>query len=242
MTALPRTTFNSSPLVRLLASLEAASPAPPRQASAERWSQWLDWTDAITLAGVLGNDPGAGRHQRQGRRETPPERRQRGAVSAAEPPAAGRAAASELARVRAELAHGIRSDPAFGPAMTAPDSAALPAWRRHYAARQRAMEERIGPLRAEVRALLSRQSADGARLAALDAVLDKALSARERHLLSGVAQRLAGAPGREGEAPPLDGPLAQAALLAELDLRLQPVEGLVEALAGGTVPFKAEYA
>lgn len=250
MTALPRTSFGSSPLVRLLAGLDPAGTAPPRQAPAERWSQWLDWTDAIALAGVLGTGPDRAMAPVSRPRGHDPARVDarrddagRGDSRHADP---ARAAASGLGRLRAELAHGIRNDPAFGPATTASDAFDQPDWRRRYGAWQRAMEARIGPVREEARVLLARQSADGARLAALDAVLDKALAARERHLLSGVPQRLAGRPGRKGAVAdavePTDGALAQAALLAELDLRLQPVEGLVDALAACTAPTGARPA
>jgi hypothetical protein len=113
------------------------------------------------------------------------------------------------------------------------------------------MEAGIGPLRARLREALARQSPAMGRLAALDAVMDEALREREQSVLSQMPsllqkhyERLAAGhrastvpPGEAPEAPPGPGPwLAefrrdmQRLLLAELDLRLQPAVGLLEAL------------
>lgn len=139
---------------------------------------------------------------------------------------------------------------AEGAAFTAADHAP---YRRHYLARQRTMEARIGPLRAHVRAALAGVSSPLNRLAALDAVLDDALRARERSLLSTVPLLLerrfdnlrkahhatsAETPVADEPGPPLQPPAwlavyckdMQAVLLAELGLRLQPAEGLLDAL------------
>ena len=133
-------------------------------------------------------------------------------------------------------------------------------YRRCYQAHQRLMQVRIAALRAQVRAALADQSAALGTLAALDGVLDQALSARERSLLATVPSllearfarlhrahlaaqaRLPGsdcpAPGPAQPAPP-DAWLARACseiqtvLLAEMDIRLQPVVGLVDALSNG---------
>jgi hypothetical protein len=94
------------------------------------------------------------------------------------------------------------------------------------------METRLAPLRARVRAALSGTSPALRQLAALDAVLEGALLVRERHLLSKVPlwleQHLERS--RRAAAPSDAGPRVQDTLLAELDLRLQPIEGMIEAL------------
>lgn len=126
-------------------------------------------------------------------------------------------------------------------------------YHRYYLAHQRDMSSSIGPLRANVRAALSRQSPALKRLAALDAVLDQTLTARERNLLATVPARLArrfehlftAHQAALNEAQAADDPARwmqpggwlaifcgemQAVLLAELELRLQPIAGLIEAL------------
>ena len=135
-----------------------------------------------------------------------------------------------------------------------PESAAeFSPYRRYYLAHQRDMTASIGTLRTSVRAALSSHSPALERLAALDAVLDQALSTRERTLLSTVSSLLAKRfehlyathQAARVDAQTEDEPARwmepggwlarfcremQAVLLAELDTRLQPVAGLIEAL------------
>lgn len=202
---LPRTTsFNSSQLVRLLTALDIADVAPSKQTVAERWSLWLDWTDAIALSAVLNAEPAA--------------------RPATAPPGA-QAVIDEARRVHHDLARAITTDAVFAAGAPADDGDKAAPWRHRCLAHQRAMEARIGPLRARVRAALARRSPQLGRLAALDAVLDEALVARERHLLSTVPVRLAQRLER------LRGHQVRDVLLAELETRWQPVEGMLDALA-----------
>jgi hypothetical protein len=252
-----RTRFNSSRLVRLLAELATAEAADGAELAestltfAERLGLWLDWTDAIALSAALDRGAAAAGA---------------GARSGAQPDAS--AIASEVDRVRADLSRAIVTDPVFaagGPGSAMPVAAVATVaaaagavdfapYRRSGLAHQRAMEARVGQLRARVRTALSGLSPALGRVAALDAALDQALAARERHLLSTVlvmlerhgerlrrAQSVAVAvdggprPGRADLAvapagwPARVGTDMQAVLLAELELRLQPVEGMVEA-------------
>jgi hypothetical protein len=123
---------------------------------------------------------------------------------------------------------------------------------QRYGEQQRRMEMSIDALRAHAREVLNRASPELARLAALDAMLEHMLGGREQHLLSTVpaflkkrfetlrrqaaaeAETLFGQPPDANE-PPVWlvelGAEFERALLAELDLRLQPVTGLAEALA-----------
>jgi len=246
-----RTSFNSPHLIRLLADLDVVGAAPSKQSLAEGISPWLAWTDAISLSTVL----------------CPPKR----AVEPEQPRkvfAASRGAAviEHSNRVRSDLARAITADPLFaageaGTTRRASRDAATAAmgdeepdfspYRSRYIAHQRAMERRIATLRADLRAALQAASAELGGLAALDAVLDEALGARERELLSTVPRllgkhferrRQAAAPACEGEPGPAEAGgravpwLAvfsrqmQSVLLAELDIRLHPVEGMIEAL------------
>lgn len=202
------TSFNSSQLVRLLAALDIADVAPSKQTVAERWSPWLDWTDAIALSAVLNAEPAA-----------------RPAAAPPGAPAGSRAVIEEARRVRHDLAGAITTDAVFSAGAPADDGDKAAPWRARYLAHQRAMEARIGPLRARVRAALARRSPQLGQLAALDAVLDEALAARERHLLSTVPVRL------EQRSERLQGHQVRGVLLAELETRLQPVEGMIDALA-----------
>ena len=103
----------------------------------------------------------------------------------------------------------------------APDFAAL---RQQLLACQLAMEAQIGPLRRRVRAGLAKGPL--ARLAQIDAVMEQVLAAREHSLLAGAIQRLE---ARQRAQPDGFANELHALLLAELELRLQPVEGLIEA-------------
>lgn len=216
----------------------ATAGAPSNQTLAERLGLWLDWTDAITLSAALHGAPPAARPA--GETGTP------GLASAI---------ADEYARVRSGLAKAIAAEALFavgksGPLHGATDFAAC---RRAYLVHQRAMAARLGALRARVRAALSNASPNLQRLAALDAAMDAALAAREGHLLAKVPgllerhfmrlrqaqpERLADAdePHAPGSCPPSTAWLAgflddmQAVLLAELDLRLQPIEAMVDVL------------
>lgn len=211
----PRTPFNSPPLVRLLAGLDPSAPsaaALPRSSLGERLGQWLDWTDAIALSQALNQPP-----------TRPP----------AQAPRAAARAATALARVRDDLSRTILQEPVF-PADPA-QAPALADVRRAAQARQRAMAAAIGPLRAQLRGLLAATSPALAHLAALDAALESALGERERHSLSAVVPRLERLFQQRQQAAAPDWRTAfvqtlHQVLLAELDLRLQPAQGLVDAL------------
>lgn len=235
--ALPRIGINSSALVRQLAALPGVAAADARQSLAEGLSQWLDWRDASALHAAL-NQP----------------------LPAAAGTAPAEAAAAALAQLKQRLAQAIGSDPAFNPPAPPPRRIGLPAappmaaeplepaeLRRRCQAHQRRMDEAVGPLRASVRALLLRSGGMLARLAALDAVLDEALLARERHLLGSVPTLLEQHFNKQHAADAAPGPAARAeqgrllqrVLLAELDTRTQPIEALIEALRHHAEPAAA---
>lgn len=192
----PSLRLHSPALVRELAALGVAEPAPERGTLAERLGACLGWTDAIALAGVL--DAPAPRPRRTGSFD-------------------GIAA---VARLRTAL---HRAVDALGP-LDEDDADG----RRCLREQQQAMDSRIGPLRAQLRAALAARSPEGARLAALDAVLERALALRWREALAGVPGWLARHHRGHPDAAVL--PALQRLLRAELDLRLQPLQGLAEAL------------
>jgi hypothetical protein len=212
-------TFVGSRLVRLLGEPAPSAAAASTMDFAERLSLWLGAFDAMGLHAVQQlirtmRDPAPG---------TPPK---------------AQALADDLQRVRAALANAIAQDPPAGePAGWGPYHA------RHLQL-QRRMEQLIGPLREHVRQEVSRQSPRLRQLAALDAVFEHALAPREQALLSTVATRMkrrfdgvratALAGTQANEAGTWERDFAnewRQVLLAEVDLRLEPVAGLIEALA-----------
>ena len=234
-----RAHFGSAGFIRRLADLtgpDASAAAQPGLPLVDRLGPWLGWADAISLAAALdGVAP---------RQDDPDPRR----------PAADEELAGRCTQVRANLAAAIDAEqpsarphrPPHADRHAAPATAQDPAdfgpWRRHYAARQRTMETAIAPLRLDLRAALAARSPALGRLAELDAVMDNVLGPRERSLLAGVPTRLERrhvqllrAHGA-ADAAPAPAWLAlflrdlQDLLRAELDLRMQPVDGLLSAL------------
>ena len=243
MQAPQRTAFSGPTLIRLLARLADVEVTESRQSLSDRLSQWLHWTDAIALSTALsGNVPAV----------TPGA--QAPVISAEE---------AECARVRSTLANAIAGGGAhaakrYGTAKTsahaAPMDAAIDyaAFRQIYLSMQQTMETGIGNLRGRLRTKLSAGTPGMSRLAEVDAVMERALSPRERSLLATVPGLLGGHFERLRKAErdtltaaqaPEDAPATtpgawlnvfrkdmQSVLLAELDLRFQPVEGLLAAL------------
>jgi hypothetical protein len=218
-----RAGFNGSALTRLLSRLSQADVREPRQVTADRLSQWFGWTDAISLSAALNGTPGA----------SPPGSR-----------ASANAEETECRRVRAALAAAIAEDSTFAasPERDAAMDPAVPVefspFRQRYLARQQAMEAGVGPLRGKLRARLASRSPEMARLAAVDVVMEQVLGAQERSLLAGVPALLEKHFRRLRQAAPeawLDTFRRDArdVLLAELDLRFQPVDGLLEAFRTG---------
>lgn len=229
-----RAGLHGSALVRLLARLQGTEVATLGPSIADRLGQWLSWTDAVSLASVLN-----------------------GSVTKAQPQSLPNPTLSsvtkqeaECARVRAALTKAITDD-REGSAWQAEGEQAFEPFRRHGIAQQRAMESAIGPLRASVRTHVARRSPELQRLAEVDAAMEQALASHERRLLGTVplllerhflrlqqaqASHEVQVVASTGEAQVPHHWLAtflqdmRAVLLAELDLRLLPVEGLLQAL------------
>lgn len=242
---LPGTSLNTARLVRVLANLAVADVVESKQSLAERLGQWLDFTDAMALFSALnGNTPVA-----QNKAPALPDGSVRGDFARV------RTALADSITMDGVLNPGRARIKLPTPAANAPvESAAdFSPYHRYYQAHQRDMNAAIGPLRANVRAALAGGSPALQRLAALDAVMEQALATRERNLLASLPLLLAKRFGHLykahqealGDRLALDDPemwirpggwLAmycrdmQAVLLAELEVRLQPVAGLIEAL------------
>lgn len=210
-------TLHQPPLVRQLLALRlavpggdapAALPSAPGPSLAERLAPWLAWTDAIALAGALDAEPPSP--------GTPAQ-----ASAARQQAVAARAAMQRL------LTEAIERDQPDG--LAADDLPADTTPGRRYRAHQQAMDRRIAPLRAQVRRALALRSTAMGRIAVLDHLMEQALAARERQLLSAVPAWL----DRRLQREPVPGAkLMQPLLHAELAHRLQPVDGMLAALQG----------
>lgn len=237
-----RQNFNSSKLIRFLADLAVADGAEVRQDFAERLGQWLEVGDAIDLHSALAGVAGAGvkdAAEGSAARDLAVEvdRVRAGLIEA-------------IVKSCAPGAEGRNRFPAPTEETPAETAADYGPFHRYLLAQQREMELRVGPLRAKAREALGKASPRLGQLAGLDAVFDEALAGRERKLLSAIpallekrfAHLLAAHRQALGDADDdrsawlrPGGWLARfreelkTALLAELDLRLQPVTGLWEA-------------
>ncbi|MFG6457250.1 DUF3348 family protein [Pelomonas nitida] len=219
MHASPPPSTAPEPLARLLLQWGVAPVAAAPAAA--RLGGGLGWADAIALSQVLAAPPAAG------------------ADAAARQEAQAWAAAA-LDRLQAELAAGFDdAELARDAAEPAPDGMPLAdllaPFRLHHTQQQRTMAARVATLRERLRPRLAAASGALARLAQLDAIFEQALAAQERERLAGLATLLT----RRAEAHQLADPRRwrqrfwadlQRALRAELDLRLQPVQGLIDAL------------
>jgi hypothetical protein len=212
----------AEPLARLLLQW-GVDPVPMAATPpvAERLGGWLGWADAIGLSQVLAAPAG----------------------TACNPQARAQAldwADAALARLQAEL------PAAFDDALLARESAEpapegvsladlLAPYRLHHSQQQRSMAARIGTLRERLRPHLAESSGALARLAQLDALLERATLGPERERLASLPALLTRRAERHHAADPRGWRARfwadlQRALRAELDLRLQPVLGLIDAL------------
>jgi hypothetical protein len=226
--------------------------APAGQDFAERLGAWLSVADAITLRTALQSIPATSQAKAASpgaptTPETLAEALQRvratltKSITTVESALPTRGRADHSSYVAAAAAPAIALEPATEFAML----------HQRYGEQQRRMEMSVDALRAHARQTLSRASPELARLAALDGVMDQMLGGREQHVLSTVptflkkrfehlrrqaaadAETLFGNEPDPSQQPAWLVQLAaefEQALLAELDLRLQPIAGMAEAM------------
>lgn len=180
-----------------------------RQDFAQRLGQWLNAFDAVRLDGAL--------HVIRKFAPQPPQTPQAATVAMLD---------EALRSVRVALL-------ALSPAFPVDEAAkGFDSCRQRYLDCQRQMELKIAPLRAQVRQVLAQSSTRLKQLAALDAVLEHVLEGSARRLMATVPTLLE----RRFEhlcstqQAHTFGQEFQAVLQAEIDMRLQPVMGLLEAL------------
>ena len=244
--AQPRARLHSSRLLRFLAEKSLVDAAADLGDVGQRLGDWLDFRHAIALQSFIGavDDPNAELAQPTARVDPQVLRERFAQVRAAleHSIAQGSVPAPGLPRIempQAELDQPIDPKTAFDP------------FRRFCTGHQRQMDNIIRSLRAQLRGMLGKGTAPHQQLAALDTIMDSILVEREARLLGhwpsdlekrfGKAlkqhlKQLVDAAEQDEPAPrstPWLAPMCEdmrAALLAELDLRLQPVLGLIEAL------------
>jgi hypothetical protein len=143
--------------------------------------------------------------------------------------ASAKSVAQDLVRVRTTLADLIAKE---ADSLTSDDTS-FALYHQLHLRLQREMEQAIASLRERVRQTLSRISPRLRQLAALDAVLEQVIAPREQALLPTastlMARRYEQLRATEGGLDAFGSEWRQA-LLSELDLRLEPVAGLVDAL------------
>lgn len=240
-----RRNFSSSTLVRLLGDATLPEAETTRQDFAEKLSVWMGVFDAVTLHAAhqslktvapAAAEPLARKladleaHFHQVRAVLAK------AITASEGPGEG---------ARKARHPQYQADPAPAPAPEA--TVDFAPYRQRYLDQQRTMELMIGPLRAHVREVVSAASPSLRQLAALDAVWERMLAPREQKLLATVPvllkrrfERLRASQPRE-DMPVLwrqpggwldsFGKTLHEVLLAELNVRLEPVVGLMEAFS-----------
>ena len=250
---LPRTNLHSSNLIRCLADLAIVDAAvEPGNAFAEKLGLWIHFVDAITLSAVH-NDSIASLPQMQ------PE-----AQSAAQVAAGiefDRIQAILVNSIMKSFSPNLGKTHITLPApsldLPMDLAAAYVPYRRFYEAHQRDMELSIQPLRINIREALAKASPRLKKLADLDATLEKILRERESKLLLKVPvllrkrfeQLFKEHQQKLVDTQQADNPAGwmkagawlarfcndmQMLLLAEVELRLQPTMGLIEAFKQDT--------
>lgn len=249
--ALTRTNFHSSQLIRTLVDLAVLETTGPAAAFGEKLGLWIGFADAIALTGVLNTSAVE---------EAPLAMQSMVGLPLGEEFAKVRASLESFiiksqgpntGRTRAELTLPKLDG-------TLEDVKAYAPFRRYHQAHQRDMETNVRSLRTKVRDGVAKASPSLKQLTTLDAAFDGILAERESRLLATIPtllekrfnqlrkahlQTLRDSQQTDNNPDLWMRPGAwlarfcaelQAVLLAELDLRLQPAVGLLEAFHDDT--------
>ena len=243
---LPRPRLHSSELLRFLVSQGMADAAADTGDVGQSLGDWLDFRQAIGLQGFIGSldDPSVKAVHATARVDATVLRKRFAEVrnTLEQSILQGAVPAPGLPRIElpaAELEHPIDPKTAFDP------------FRRYSVGHQRQMDHIIRSLRIQLRGMLDKGPTAQRQLSTLDALFESVLSPKETRLLGHLptqfekrfTQTLKQHMKSLREAADADEPAPRTApwleplrndmrnaLLAELDLRLQPVLGLIEAL------------
>lgn len=248
--AVPRTSFHSSGLIRRLADLGMVDVVEPGNAFAQKLGEWVHFADAITLSAVHGNGMPGARGTQTHSAAAAEIRNEFERLQTFLTTSIARSFAPNSGRTHIQL-------PSLQPELPMNYATAYAPYRRFYEAHQRDMELSIRPLRTNIRETIARASPSLRKLAELDAALEAILRDRESKLLLKVPallrrrfeelfkahqQELANTQTVEDPAGWMQkgGWLARFCndmhmlLLAEVEFRLQPAMGLIEAFRQDT--------
>ena len=249
---LPRTNFHSSKLIRCLNDLAIVDAVEAGNAFAEKLGLWIHFADAIALSAVHSDSMAKVPKMQPGAQSAACatagvefERIQAFLVNSVMRSFSPKLGRTHITLPAPELELPVKITTAYTP------------YRRFYETHQRDMELSISPLRVNVREALAKTSPRLRKLADLDAMLEKILRERESKLLGRVPvllkkrfeqlfkehqQKLVDTQQADNPAgwTQAGGWLArfcndmQMLLLAEVELRLQPTMGLIEAFKQDT--------
>ncbi len=219
--------LTASRLVRLLGQAAGVEAEAPRQDVAQRLGRWVGTLDALALQSVQ-QSLGAVRP------------RTAGAAPARLPDISAHVQAAREALAQAIALADVADDD--DPLLrlqarrrqVAPAAPGYLAFRQRHLELQQLMASRIGPLRAQVRQAISRASPRLRQLALLDEAMERMLAEREHKLLAAATALLERRCVQMRAAHADDWrerfePVWRQALQAELEVRLEPLAGLVEA-------------
>ncbi len=246
--AMTRSHLPRSNLLRALADLALIKAQAPPGGVADKLGQWIDFGAAITLSAVHS----AGPARAQGA-AAPADGAARAAISAAFARQRLALENSIKAACSGTASKSAVTLPVPRPGASMKEASAYEPYRRHYGAQQRAMELSVRALRATLRDQVAKAAPRLGPLVELDAALDAVLGERESKALATLpsllerrfaqllaAHRQALSAEQQDEAPALwlkpgawltcFGHELETVLLAELNLRLLPTLGLIEAM------------
>lgn len=237
--------FSSSRLVRLLSDLASVDVETSKQDLAERLGGWLGVFDAITL------------HAAHQSINTVDEKKPSDALLTRPFAVEEEFHRVRTALVKSITESGAAPrliNPARPPEAATETDAGYAPYHQRYLDQQRQMALRIDALRAYIRQAITKVSPQLGQLASFDTVMDQMLGGREKKLLSTVpvllerrfeqlhkTHQLGLAAAQQDDEPALwrqpggwldvFGKELEEVLLAELELRFQPVVGLIEAFS-----------
>jgi hypothetical protein len=231
---MPQATYqtdNSTRLTSLLAEKTDSTAAVPRSRLAERLARLIDLSDSIKLANTLHRIEGKSCAEEFADPSDPLERFRRAHAAMVKVVSGSLATSNSPARVT--LGMFVEGDADSGQEDYQP-------YLKLYAALQRDLEFKVKNLQADIRKILATRSPGMARLVALDTQLGESLARHSRAVFAktpGILrqqfkhlQQALPDSGDANASNTLYGDLLQQTLLAEIEARLLPVLGLLEAL------------
>lgn len=231
--AVADTRLNTTRLISLLSSLTDRSATLPRNQVAQGLGRMIDLPDSISIADTLDKLPRI-KPGETGMQADPVLRLQRGHAAMIKTVTGSLSMGSSPARITL----GMFIEPAAGKDGALQPPPDYQAYLKLHAALQRDLDFKARTLQADIRKCLAQHSRNSARLAAIDGALAEPIARRSRALFAkipGLLQAHFQAIAAQADVPEeavqqqLSDTL-QTVLLAEIEARLLPALGLIEAL------------